>query len=174
MADNIKVNRLTNANLYVDGTSHLGKAEEVNLPDIKYKMADHKALGMVGTFELFAGVDKMEASIKWNSFYRDAMTKFADPTQSLSIQVRGSLEEYTSNGRTGQVPVVCYLSGSPKNFPLGNYKQHDNVEATSQMTITYCKLEIDGNEIYEIDVLSNIFKVDGVDILAKYRANIGG
>jgi phage tail tube protein FII len=28
-------------------------------------------------------------------------------------------------------------------------------------------------ELYEVDVLSNILKVAGVDLLATYRANIG-
>lgn len=174
MADKIQVNRLTNANVYIDGTSHLGQAEEVNLPDIKAKLAEHKALGMVGTFELFAGIDKMEASIKWNSFYKDAMVKMGDPTQALDIQVRGNLETYGSTGRTEQVASVCYIKGMPKNFPMGNFKQHDNVEATSQLTVTYCKLEINGEEVLEIDVLANIYKVNGVDIMAQYRANIGG
>jgi len=50
----IKVNRLTNANVYVDGQSQLGKAEEVNLPDITFMLSEHKALGMIGKFELFS------------------------------------------------------------------------------------------------------------------------
>lgn len=173
MSDKIKVNRLTNANLYVNGKSLLGQAEEITLPDIKHKLSEHKAIGMVGVMELWAGIDKMEAQIKWNSFYKDTMIEFGDPTKAISIQARGSLETYTSQGRTEQVPVVCYITGMPKNFPMGNYKQHDNVEAISQMTVTYCKMEINGEEVFEVDVLANIYKVGGVDILAKYKANIG-
>lgn len=174
MADKIKINRLTNANVYADGKSMLGKAEEVSLPDIKHMMAEHKALGMVGKTEFWSGIDKMEAKIKWNSFYADAMKKFADPTKAIQLQIRGNLEVYTSGGRSEQQPVVCFLTVTSKNFPLGNYKQHDNVELETNLNVIYARLEVNRESIMEVDVLSNIYKVDGVDILAEYRANIGG
>lgn len=170
----IEVKRLTNANVYVDGQSQLGKAEEVNLPDITFMLSEHKAVGMIGKQELFSGIDKMEATIKWNSFYVDVMKKFAKPRGVLKIQVRSSLETYNSDGLASEVPCVAYLSGYPKNFPAGNYKQHDNVESTSKMTCMSYKLEIDGEVVVDYDSLSNIYIVDGVDQFATYRNNIGG
>ncbi len=169
----IQINRLTNANIYINGTSLLGRAEEVNLPAIKHKMVEHKALGMVGSAEFFAGIEKMEAKVKWNSFYPEVMKGAANPFQAAKIQVRASLETYTSDGRTEEVPVVCHLTAAYKDFPMGNFKQHDNVEVESNLTVYYCKLEINGETIMEIDVLANIFKVDGDDMLANYRANLG-
>lgn len=170
----IKVNRLTNANIYVEGNSLLGQAEEVNLPEIQNTLSEHKALGMIGKLELFSGIDKMEASIKWNSFYPDTLVQFADPRKALKIQVRSSLESHDSSGLVSEVPCVAFITGQPKNFPAGNFKQHDNVEATSKMTVTAYKLEIDGRVIVEYDALANIYIVDGVDIMATYRSNIGG
>lgn len=170
----ITVNRLTNANVYVDGSSQLGKAEEVSLPDITFKQSEHKALGMIGSFELFSGIEKMEATIKWNAFYPDVLTQFANPRKSLNLQVRASLESHSSQGLTNEVACVAYLTGQPKNFPAGNYKQSDNVEATSKMTITSYKLEIAGEVVVEYDALSNIYYVNGEDIFATYRSNIGG
>jgi len=170
----ISNNRVTNANVYVDGQSQLGKAEEVNLPDITAMMSEYKALGMIGKQEFFTGFDKMEATIKWNSFYVDVMKKFAKPRGVLKLQVRSSLETYNSDGLASEVPCVAYLSGYPKNFPAGNYKQHDNVEITSKMSITYYKLEIGGEVVVEFDASSNIYIVDGVDQFATYRNNIGG
>jgi P2 family phage contractile tail tube protein len=37
----IQINRLTNANVYMDGNNLLGRAEEINLPQIKHKMSEH-------------------------------------------------------------------------------------------------------------------------------------
>jgi len=42
------------------------------------------------------------------------------------------------------------------------------------MSVNYAKLIVNGEEIFEIDVLENIYKVDGIDILTVYRANTGG
>lgn len=173
MASNVTINRLTNANIYADGNSFLGRAEEINLPVVKFKTGDHKALGMIGAIEYFAGIDKLEGKIKWNSYYPEVLKKVANPFEAVRLQVRASLETYEGGSRTAQKPAVVYLTVSSRDFPLGNFKQHDNVELENNYGSTYCKLEIDGEEIVEIDLEANIFKVGGVDLLAEYRANLG-
>ena len=35
----IEINKLTNANVYMNGANLLGRAEEVQLPQVKHKMA---------------------------------------------------------------------------------------------------------------------------------------
>jgi len=170
----ISINRLTNANIYLDGGSMLGRAEEINLPVLKAKMAEHKALGMVGTIEAFAGFEKLEGKIKWSSIYPDALKKTANPFRSVQLQVRGSVEAYASPGRTAEQPVVALLTVTFKSLPGGNYKQHDNVEMESEFIATYMKLTVGGEDVAEIDVLANIYKAAGQDVLAAYRANIGG
>lgn len=171
---NIQVNRVTNANIYMDGKSLLGRAEEVSLPTIKQIMAEHKALGMNGKFELPAGVDKLECRIKWNSFYSDVLAKSANPNQAVNLQIRSSIKTWTSSGAlASETPVVVHLTALFKDFPTGNFKQHDNVELESNLTVTYTKLVVGGVEVMEVDVLANIHKVNGVDILASYRANLG-
>lgn len=173
MAEKIKINRLTNANIYVDGGSLLGRVEEFQTPTVTAKMAEHKALGMLGTVEYFAGIDKLEGNIKWTSYYGGVMRKFANFFQPLRIQVRGSLEEYQGGGRTGEVPAVVFLTIQPKDFPLGNFQQHENVDLTTNYACTYCRLEVDGEVEMEIDVEANIYKVGGQDLLSTYRQNLG-
>ena len=170
---NIQINRVTNANIYLDGKSLLGKAEEVTSPLIKQIMSEHKALGMNGKVELPSGVDKLETRIKWSSFYPDVLAKIANPYQALQLQVRASVKTYNSNGLATEVPLVIHITGTCKDFPTGSYKQHDNVELESNFNVTYCKVVLNGVEITEVDVLANIHKVNGVDILANYRANLG-
>lgn len=170
----ITVKRVTNANMYLDGNSLLGKLEEIQLPVIKFKAAEHKALGMIGVVEFFSGIEKLEAKAKWNSFYNDVLLKVADPFKTLSVQVRSSVETYGATGRTEEKPLVAYMTVQSKDFPAGTFKQHDNAELESTLNVIYYKLVIDGKDIVEIDVMSNIYKVNGVDVLATYRANIGG
>lgn len=171
---NLQVNRVTNANIYIDGVNLLGTAEEVSAPMIKHKMSEHKALGMVGTVEFWSGIEKMESKIKWNSFYRDVLEKAANPFKSVQIQVRGSVEIFDSTGRSSEQPIVMNLTAQFKDFPMGNFKQHDNVELENNLNVTYAKMTMNGQEILEIDVLANVYKVNGQDVLGTYRANIGG
>ena len=73
----INVSRITNANIYMDGASLLGRAEEVELAFPKAKMVDHKGLGMFGTGEFPAGIDKLEAKLKWISVYEEVMANMS-------------------------------------------------------------------------------------------------
>ena len=170
----IQINRVTNANVYMDGNNLLGRAEEINLPMIKHKMTEHKALGMIGSAEFFSGIDKLECKIKWNSLYPDVLKKAANPFKTIQIQARASLETYNSQGKIQEVPAVAYLSGTFKEFPLGNIKAGDNAEYETTMAINYAKLIVAGEELFEIDILENIYKVGGIDIMQDYRNNIGG
>jgi P2 family phage contractile tail tube protein len=169
----IKNNVITNANVYLDGVGLLGQVMEVNMPEIKFKKAEFKALGMVGSADFTAGIEKLSNKIKWTSFYADTLKKVANPFRSLSFQIRGDLQNWESQNVTGNEAVVCYLRGTTTNFPGFAMKQQDNVEGESEFSITYYKLEINDEPIIEIDVLANIFKVDGDDLLTAYRANTG-
>ena len=65
------------------------------------------------------------------------------------------------------------MIGTFKEFPLGNIKPHENAEYETTMSVTYAKLVVDGVEIFEIDVLENIYKVGGVNMLSKFKKNTG-
>lgn len=110
MAGKIQINRITNANIYLDGNNLLGRASEIKLPDISMIMQEHKALGMVGKIELPAGFDKLEGEIKWNSFYHDVMRKTANPWQAVALQCRSSIDCYNSQGKADQLALVTHMT----------------------------------------------------------------
>ncbi|MDO8771926.1 MAG: phage major tail tube protein [Burkholderiaceae bacterium] len=170
----IQLNRITNANIYMDGNSLLGRAEEIKLPEVSAMMTEHKALGMVGKIELPSGFDKMEGDLKWNSFYADVWLKVANPFSAVQLQCRSSVETYTSQGRTQQSALVTFLTVAFKKNPLGTFKQHDNAEFNSAFACYYIRQQLDGADILEFDAMANIYKVGGVDQLDLYRANLGG
>ena len=174
MAGKIQVNRVTNANIYVNGSSLLGRAEEIKLPDLSVIMAEHKALGMVGKIELPSGFDKLEGEIKWNSIYADVATIMANPFKTVQLQCRSSVESYASQGRINEIPMVTFLTDQFTKNPLGTLKQHENVELSSSFNALYIKQVVGGRVIIELEYMANIFRVDGIDQISTYRRNIGG
>ena len=170
----IQVNRIVNANIYIEGVNLLGRAEEIKLPDITAIMNEHKALGMIGKMELPSGFDKLEGEIKWNSLYEEVAKYMANPFKALQLQCRSNIEIYGSGGRIEEVPLTTFLTAMFKKNPLGSFKQHDNAEFTSTFSATYIKQVIKGKEVLELDYMANIFKVNGEDLLATYRDHIGG
>ena len=170
----ISVNRLTNANIYIDGIGLLGRAEEIDVAQPRHKMVEHKALGMAGTAEFWAGVDKLEARIKWASLYSEALRITNSPFSSHSFQVRGSLDQYTSQGRSAQLPVVYLMTGVFKDAGSFSFRHHENVSTTSTVSVYHSELYVAGSQIHLYDVLANIYVVNGVDQLAQLRTNLGG
>ena len=167
------LNRVTQCNVFLNGNSLLGKTEEVTVGPVKYIMADHKAVGMVGVTEFFSGVDKIELKLKWNSFYKDVLAKIGNPMQFLDIMVRSSVANYDASGLNAEYPLVIYMKVAAKDFPFGAFKQHENVDLETMFAVYYIKIEEQGVSLFEFDSLANIFTVNGVDILATYRANLG-
>lgn len=173
MAEKIQVNRIVNANIYIDGTNFLGRAEEIKLPEVNAVMTEHKALGMIGKLELPAGFEKLEGEIKWNALYEDAAKILANPFKSFQLQCRSNLEVYGSGGRMEEKQLVTHLTVMFKKNPLGYYKQHENAEFSSSFSATYIRQVVAGTDVLELDYLANIFKVAGEDLMATFRENLG-
>jgi uncharacterized protein len=168
----MNVQRVTNANIYLDGNSLLGRAEEIELAWPKAKMVDHKGLGMFGTAEFPAGIDKLEAKVKWSSIYSEvlqAISIFA----SHQFQVRASVEQYTSQGRTAELPFIGLMTAQFKDGAPLRFKQHEQVDFPTTLVVYHCEYYLSGVQYLLYDVLANIYVVNGVDQLAGFRANLG-
>ena len=169
----IKINRLTNANVYIDNGNFLGQIEEITLPQVKVLMVDHPALGLFGKGEYPAGFDKIEASMKWASFYPEGVLKYADVMKVHSFQIRGNVETYQAGDKIAEIAVIIHLRAMFKEFPLGKFKKNDNTEFSTTLTCFSFKVIYAGVELVEYDLEANIYKVGGIDKLAQYRANLG-
>lgn len=170
----IVINRMSNANVYSGGNSLLGKVEEVQLPSVKTKNVDVKALGLIMDIELPSGFEKMTGKMKWNAVYPELIAEFGSPFNTKQIQVRGNLESYDTSGKTGEVSVVAYMTIRFKDvLPAITLKMNENPEQESEFSCSYYRLEIDGVRMLEIDAFANIFFVKDKDELALYRINLG-
>ncbi len=168
----IEVQKITQAVVYLEGKSMLGKCETIDLPDLKFIFDEFKALGMIGKMELPTnGIDKLEGKMKMNSLYADVARKLT-PFKFVQLQARSSVSVFNSMGRSSEVPLVTFLTASVKNMPLGKYGDHKNVDFEYDLNVTYVKQILDGVEILEYDAMANIFKIGGEDMLADYRSNV--
>ncbi|MDL2289958.1 phage major tail tube protein [Paludibacteraceae bacterium OttesenSCG-928-F17] len=169
----MKINKVYDANVYVNNSSTHGTASEVTCPTITAKMSDYNALGMAGTASFFNGFEAMELTIKWTYPDNDVKAACANFLKPVDLMIRSSKSEFDSDGIANEAPVVIYLKGYPKQHPGGTYKKNEDTEVESVFSVLYYKEEVDGDEIVEVDVLNNIYIVDGVDMLAERRQNLG-
>jgi len=169
----LQAHRITNAAVYLDGNSYFGKAEEIDLGTINTVNSDFSALGLVGLMELPDGLDKLEGKIVWASLYEDAAVLTASPFQSVSLQCLSSINVHTSAGRIDELSLATHLTVNFKGYQLGTYKAREASKYETPFTASSIRQLIGGREVLLLDYHNNIFKVNGVDQLAKYRANLG-
>lgn len=167
------INKVTNANVYVDGIGFAGKASEVELPKVTSIMEEQGALGLIGQVELPSGLEKMEAMIKWNSMYPEILRKAYDPTTGVSLQIRSEIAVYENNTLVQRQPVKAFISGTFKDVSGMNFQQNQVLNVDTALNVNRFRLEIAGERIVEVDLLNNIHFVGNRDILAQYRINLG-
>jgi uncharacterized protein len=170
----VNVSRITNANVYVNGENLLGMCEEVTVPRPKAIMSDHKGLGMVGRGEFPSGLDKIEAKFKWASLYEAPERLLGTPFTVNLYQVRGHIETYGATGVVGVGAAVFLLSGPCKDMGELKFMRHDNVDVTTTVAIYQVEEYLNGRQIFKYNLLSNELIVNGIDVLAPFRANVGG
>lgn len=169
----ITVSKVQDANVYVNGTSTHGQAAEVSLPEIQFEKMDYKALGMIGVAKFFNGFSALEATIKWNYPDNEVQIACANPKKAIDLMIRSNKTIFQDGSISAEQPVVIYLKGTSNNHGLGAFKAKEDTDLSTKFDVSYVKQEVNGREIVEIDVLNNIFRVDGVDIMADYRKNLG-
>ena len=165
--------KLKMMNLFNEGNSYLGQTGEVTLPKLGRKFEDWRGGGMDG-------------NIKWDNGLSDDMIEFAwklggiDPlvisqygaatVSAIGLRFAGSYQR-DDTGETTALEMV--VRGRHEEIDFGNSKAGDDTELSMKTIWSYLKITIDGEDFIEIDIPGIVFKVKGVDMYEKHRANIG-
>lgn len=169
----VTINKIDNANVYINGNSFLGKAKSIKLPEFEVEMTEHKNLGLVGTIKLPSGVNALEGEIVWDGFYPEVAAIANNPYRTAQLQVRADVSIYNAAGRATEVPLVMMLNCNFNKTPLGEYKPKEAAEYAMTYQATMIKQSIDGKEVLYFDAFTNKWRVGGQDVLEVYRKNIG-
>jgi P2 family phage contractile tail tube protein len=171
----IEVSQITNASIYVAGASLVGMAEEVGVPEIMAITSEYKGLGMASQIKLpTGGFQPAEFTMKLKSYYPKVMAKAGNPYKGVQIQVRSSIDTYGNGGLVSQKKLVTLMTVLFTKLPSGgSIKNNERAEINAMGSVLYFKQTVDDEDIIEIDFMNNIFKLNGDDILADWRANHG-
>lgn len=161
---------LVNMNLFVDGKGYAGLATEVNLPKLKRKTEEHRAGGMDGPIKMGMGMEMMEAGFTMTGVSKDVLVFFgvADDT-AFNGNFRGAFK----NQKGEVVAAVATFRGMLEEVDPGNWKAGDKAETKFNAALSYYKLEVDGQVVYELDPANCIRIINGKDEAAAERQAIG-
>ncbi|MFF7860794.1 phage major tail tube protein [Pseudomonas monteilii] len=161
---------LANMNLFIDGVSFQGDIPSLTLPKLTLKTEEHRAGGMDMPIEMDMGMEKLEASYTSTGVRKESLKFFglADGN-AFNGTFRGTYK--IQRGETK--PVIVTLRGTQKEIDFGDWKPGDKAELKHSVAVTYYKLEVGGETIYEIDPVGMKRVINGVDQLASQRRDLG-
>nr|DAN90197.1 MAG TPA: tail tube protein [Caudoviricetes sp.] len=163
----IEIKKISNANVYKRGVSFVGKAKEITLPDVSFIANEYKALGLFGTAKLPDGLEAMEATFIWGALYPEVLSEAANPYTAVPLQIRAAQETFNSFGRVNTEKVLIDVVGTFSKFPLGAFKPGEALSCETTMQVSYFKMQIGRQVIAECDVLANIYRVNGINLLTE-------
>ena len=164
---------LKDATVYL-GENLFGKASKATAPDIDMEQIAIKAMGGIGEFNLNGGVKAMTSSVTITGFDKDVFAKIADPYSEISFMILGSIKKYENETLVDELPAKLAIRGSSQKFSLlGELEAQENIEYPIDFNVSAATLTVNGKQLYDIDMINNIWIVNGVDRLAKTKRNLG-
>lgn len=157
--------------LFQEAEGKFGMIESLTLPEINQEGEDFTGGGLIGTRTFALILGKLEMSFTSNSYERSMLKRGANaPGTQHQWKVMGSLivpgEE--------EKPFKVLVTGSLQEIKRGELTP--GKKTTTDFTIrdiTYYQELVAGLELFEIDLLNQVLRVDGVDQMATRRRNLG-
>lgn len=165
--------KLKHFNLFNDGNIYGGIAKTVTLPKLARKMEAYRGGGMDGPVKADLGFGDDGIVLEWTLGGWDliALRQYGTTrADGVPLRFAGSAQR-EDDGGTSAVEVA--VRGRHEEIDFGDSTPGEDTEHKVSTTCTYYKLTVDGEVIVEIDLLNFVFTVDGVDLLAEHRRNIG-
>lgn len=156
-------------NLYLGGNKLGGVTGEVALPDFEAVTETISGAGILGEFEsVIAGrYGSMEQEVPFRVINED-MFKLIDPTVPVELTLRGAIQQTVkATGAVDYIGMRVVFRGRSKKIAIGTVKQGGPMDSSIALELTYILIEMDGKSKVELDKINGVFKINGVDLLAK-------
>lgn len=156
-------------NLYLSGNKLGGVTGEVALPDFEAVTETISGAGILGEFEsVIAGrYGSMEQEVPFRVINED-MFKLIDPTVPVELTLRGAIQQTVkATGAVDYIGMRVVFRGRSKKIAIGTVKQGGPMDSSIALELTYILIEMDGKSKVELDKINGVFRINGVDLLAK-------
>ena len=159
-------------NLYLSGGKLGGTTGEVSLPDFEPITSTTSGNGILGEYEaiVLGHFGSMEQEIPFRCINEDYF-KMVSPSKSIELTLRGAIQQSERDTMSeGEVGMRVVFRGRCKKISIGTVKQREQMGSMVSLELTYILIEMDGKERICLDKINTIYRINGVDQLAKIRA----
>lgn len=160
--------KLKDFRLYNEGDNYIGKVGEIELPKLVLKTLQWRGGGMLGEIDIGLGLEKLEMTVKYGGLVLPVVRQFGQ-IGVAGVQQR-FVGAYQEEDAGGVVVAEIVTRGLHTELDLGTAKAGEDTEHAVKSTLTYYKMTANGAPQVEIDMLSGLFVVGGVDRTGALRA----
>lgn len=162
--------KLRDFNMFHEGGSWMGVANEVSLPKLTRKM-EELMVGN-GVIKIDLGNEAIEAEVTLEEFPENVLRQYGlINLAGVQLRFAGAMVRQDGSKRTDSIEVV--MRGRWEEIDPDSVKKGENHQTKAKLAVSYYKLSINGEVIIEIDHANYIENVDGNDNLADQRKAIG-
>lgn len=170
ISDNYIPEKINEYNVYLDGAKMIGIAASSTLPEVNMQTSKVSGVGVNGEIDspTLGQFESMEQEIQFNTLYSSAVDML-NPLTRVNLTFRAAQQVYDKNGGYVFKSLRIVEMGRVKKFKPGKLEKSEGMEASITLELTYLLIEVDGVLILEVDKLNQVYKVNGVDMLADVR-----
>lgn len=163
--------KLKTMNLFNEGLSYMGETGAVTLPKLGRNFEEWRGGGMDAAVKVDMGGTPLEMEWSTGGPMRDVLRQFGVTTLGgVYLRFAGAYQ----NDQTGTIDAIeVTVRGRHEEIDMGEQKVGEGGEFKVKSALVYFRLDWNGVEEVEIDILNSVFRVGGIDRLAGLRAAIG-
>ncbi|WP_273794630.1 phage major tail tube protein [Brucella intermedia] len=154
-------------NVYIDGTSYAGRADNATLPPLAFQMEDHRAGGMDGVMRIELGMQAMQAQLVISDYSPEIIRLIGKP--EIPLVLRGAVQAQGGNVEA----VVVNMRGMLSNTEFSQWAPATKSTKTLTYDLSYFRFRQKDEELCEIDIINMVRKFGGEDQLAAARNAVG-
>jgi P2 family phage contractile tail tube protein len=163
---------ITDAIVRIEGSEEIVGIATITLPDMENKTEEISGLGMGNYEEVVIGLQSaMSVTLKFRGMSKNTLKTRGKPINLVAVAVLQGRDGQTHDVMTQK--LVVSMKGQIKSSKEGELSKGGKVEPERVLSLTYYKLEIDGEVQNEIDVFNRKVVIDGEDVLAAINTMLG-
>lgn len=162
-----KINRY---NVYADGSRLLGIGDEMTLPDFESSTETLSGAGILGEIDdpTVGYFTNQQLEVPWRLLDPEAAAMM-DMTKAVKLEIRGAAQRLNAEGDIEFSQVRVVVRGRATSLTGGKLKTASAMDSGVKLSLIYILIEVDGEPVLELDKINEVFKVLGVDVLAKIK-----
>jgi uncharacterized protein len=166
-------NQVNNYSVWQGGTRFLGMAD-ITLPKLENMTDELKGAGIGGVMNLPVVAHYQDFTATFNFHTITDMAAELMRQDCMKIEARAGIQMMETSQCTISIAAWRFVMAiQPRGFDLGKLEVGAKEAVAVEVSVTYIKGLLDGQEIFEIDKTNMIARVKGTDYGSAIRSAIG-